>query len=106
MANTTRFKVSNTIRLTSVDVEICRVTAPLEVEAAWEAESLLLKILEYGDYSFRSALLGEYSRTLNCTFFLAKHQGDLVGAAGCMYSHKNPAVAIRAIPMVDGQLKK
>lgn len=94
MVNTARFKVSNTAWLTSVDVEICQTTAPLEAEAAWEVESLLLKILEYGDYSFHSALLGEYSQTLNCTFFLAKHKGNLVGAAGCLYSHKNPAVAI------------
>ena len=71
MVNTARFKVSNTAWLTSVDVEICQTTAPLEAEAAWEVESLLLKILEYGDYSFHSALLGEYSQTLNCTFFLA-----------------------------------
>lgn len=94
MVDTARFKTSNTNLLTNVDVEICKTTAPLEEEAAWEVESLLLKILEYGDYSFHSALLGEYSRTLNCTFFLAKHKGNLVGAAGCLYSHKNPAVAI------------
>jgi len=94
MVNTARFKTSNTTQLTSIDVEIRKATAPLETESAWEVESLLLKILEYGDYSFHSALLGEYSRTLNCTFFLAKHKGNLVGAAGCLYSHKNPAVAI------------
>lgn len=84
----------NSNRLVSVDLEVSQATAPLESEAAWEVESLLLKILEYGDYSFHSALLGEYSRTLNCTFFLAKHNGNLLGAAGCLYSHKNPTVAI------------
>jgi GNAT superfamily N-acetyltransferase len=66
----------------------------LKTQAAWEVECLLLKIFEYGDYSFHSALLGEYSQTLNCTFFLAKHKGNIVGAAGCLYSHMNPAVVI------------
>jgi GNAT superfamily N-acetyltransferase len=94
MANTAGFKLSDTNQLTSIDVEISHATAPLESDVAWEVEALLLKILEYGDYSFHSALLGEYSQTLNCMFFLAKHNGNLVGAAGCLYSHKNPAVAI------------
>jgi GNAT superfamily N-acetyltransferase len=94
MVSTAKIKTSNINQLTSVDVEISQATAPLGAEAAWEVESLLLKILEYGDYSFHSALLGEYSRTLNCTFFLAKHNDVLVGAAGCLYSYKNPAVAI------------
>jgi GNAT superfamily N-acetyltransferase len=94
MLNTARLQNPNTTQLTNVDIEICQATAPLEAGAAWEVESLLLKILEYGDYSFHSALLGEYSQTLNCTFFLAKHKGNLVGAAGCLYSHRNLAVAI------------
>lgn len=80
--------------LTIAKIEICRLTAPLAPEAAWEVESLLLEIFEYGDYSFRSALLGEYSKTLNCTFFLAKHKGKMIGAAGCLYTHKNSAIAI------------
>ncbi|MCX5638673.1 MAG: GNAT family N-acetyltransferase [Planctomycetota bacterium] len=84
----------NPSRLTTADIELCQVTAPLSPEATWEIESLLLKIFEYGDYSFRSALSGEYSKTLNCTFFLAKYRGEIVGAAGCLYAHKNPAIAI------------
>jgi GNAT superfamily N-acetyltransferase len=94
MVNAARFSLSNTNQLTSVDFEICQVTAPLDAETVWEIESLLLKIFEYGDYSFHSALSGEYSRTLNCTFFLAKYKNNLVGAAGCLYSYRNPAVAI------------
>lgn len=53
----------------NVKFEICRVTAPLAPDGAWEIESLLLQVFGYGDYSFRSALSGEYSETLNCTFF-------------------------------------
>ena len=64
MVNTARFTVSNTNQLTNVDIEVCRVTAPLEAEVACDVESLLLKILEYGNYSFHLVLLGEYSRTL------------------------------------------
>ena len=55
MANTAGFRLSNTNQLTSFDVEIYQATAPLEAEDAWEAESLLLKIFEYGDYRFHSA---------------------------------------------------
>ncbi len=94
MADEAKPRTPNAKRLTSADIEVSRVTAPLDPEAAWEVESLLLKIFEYGDYSFRSVLLGEYSRTLNCTFFLAKHKGSIVGAAGCLYARKNPAIAI------------
>jgi GNAT superfamily N-acetyltransferase len=80
--------------LTTTNIEICCVTTPLTPEAAWEVESLLIKIFEYGDYSFRSALSGEYSKTLNCTFFLAKCKSETVGAAGCLYAPKNLAIAV------------
>lgn len=84
----------NTTRFMSTDIEVCQVTAPLGIEAAWEIESLLLKIFEYGDYSFRSALRGEYSKTLDCTFFLAKYKQKLIGAAGCLRGRKNPSISI------------
>ncbi|MHC4741743.1 MAG: GNAT family N-acetyltransferase [Planctomycetota bacterium] len=80
--------------IVDADVEVVGLTAPLGREAAWEIESFLLKIFEYGDYSLRSALCGEYSKTLDCTVFAAKHKGALVGAAGCLYGRLNPAVAI------------
>ena len=82
------------------DVEICRAAAPLDSKAAWEIESLLVKIFEYGDYSFRSALSGRCHR-LNCNFFLAKCQGKLIGAAGCLLSHRNAAVSILGPVGVD-----
>lgn len=94
MLNTMGIEALKTSCIANADIEVCRVTAPLAPEAAWEVESLLLKIFEYGDYSFRSALSGEYSKTLNCTFFLAKYKGNLVGTAGCLYAHKNPTIAI------------
>jgi GNAT superfamily N-acetyltransferase len=94
MANTTGPKTLDKTTLSNTKVEISRVTAPLAPEATWEVESLLLKIFEYGDYSFRSALSGEYSKKLNCTFFLAKHKDKMIGAAGCLYTHKNTAIAI------------
>jgi ribosomal protein S18 acetylase RimI-like enzyme len=79
---------------TKTDIDICITFAPFENGYEWEVESLLLKIFEYGDYSFRSALSGEYSQSLNCVFFLAKHNDNIIGAAGCLYSKKNPAIAI------------
>ena len=85
--------LGNTIRVGSgVDIE--RVETPLEPKSAWEIEAFLLRIFEYGDYSFRSALRGEYSDTLDCTFALAKRSGSLVGAAGCLCSHQHPTVAV------------
>ena len=82
------------------NVEICRAATPLDSKTAWEIESLLVKIFEYGDYSFRSALSGRYHR-LNCIFFLAKCQGKLIGAAGCLLSHRDAAVSILGPVGVD-----
>jgi N-acetylglutamate synthase-like GNAT family acetyltransferase len=83
------------------DIEILRRPAPLDLETAWEVESLLLKIFEYGDYSFRSALRGDYSETLDCTFFPARQRGQLVGAAGCLTGRLNPAVSLLGPVAVD-----
>jgi len=77
---------------TRFDIE--RFTAPVPDVFAWEIESLLVRIFEYGDYSFRSALSGLYSATLNCTFFAARYRGRTVGAAGCLFRHRNPRIAI------------
>jgi GNAT superfamily N-acetyltransferase len=76
------------------DVCFVRAVAPLPPDLAWEVESLLLKIFEYGDYSLRSALAGEYSETLHCTFVLARRQGVLVGAAGGLHARANPTTAL------------
>ena len=66
----------------------------MEPELAWEVESLLLRIFEYGDYSFRAALRGDYSETLDCTFVLARYEGILIGAAGCLCSRWDCGIAI------------
>jgi len=105
MLNTLKAKALNTTRLANTDVEVCQVAAPLTPDAAWKVESLLLKIFEYGDYSLRSALLGEYSETLNCTFFLAEYKGELVGAAACLYAHRNPTIAIVGPVGVDSDYR-
>ena len=86
-------------------IEFCKAASPLEPEAVWQIESLLLKVFEYGDYSFRSALSGQYHQTLNCTFFLAKHNGSLVGAAGCLHAHRRPAFAIIAPVCVEAEFR-
>ncbi len=94
MVNTAGTEIFDTARLMNTDTEVYEVAAPLGAEAAWEIESLLLKIFEYGDYSFRSALRGEYCETLDCTFFLAKYNGKLIGAAGCLCGRRNPNISI------------
>ena len=83
------------------DIETRQVMAPLAPEAAWEVESLLLKIFEYGDYSFRSALRGDYAETLYCTFFQARYKRRLIGVAGCLSDRRNPAVSILGPVGVD-----
>jgi len=95
----------NAAILTQRNIEIHRITAPLDTEAAWEIESLLLKIFEYGDYSFRSALRGDYSETLDCNFFLAKKNGKFIGAAGCLCGRNNPCISILGPVGVDIQYR-
>jgi len=79
---------------TRPDAEICRVQAPVPPALAWEIESLLLRIFEYGDYSLRSALSGAYSETLTCVFLVARKQGRVIAATACLHRGKNPCVAV------------
>ncbi len=76
------------------DIRLSHVTAPLDLRLAWEVEALLLEVFEYGDYSFRAALRGDYADTLCCSFALAHRGPLLIGAAGCLYSHASPAIAL------------
>ncbi len=87
-------RAANTSDSSRNNIKFSYTKVPLASNAAWELECFLIKIFEYGDYSFRSALLGRYSGTLACVFSLARNKGKLIGAAGCLYAHKNPAVAI------------
>lgn len=80
--------------LAGSEVRICRLAAPLDAKTAWKVESLLVRIFERGDYSFRSALSGKYSGTLSCTVFLAELRGRVVGAAICLYANRNPAIGL------------
>lgn len=75
-------------------VEILQVSAPVERTMAWEVECLLLEVFECLDYSVRAALRGDYSEELNCTFFAARREGKIIGAAGCLYCHSNRAVCV------------
>lgn len=88
------------------DISYEQVAAPVVPDLAWELESLLLRIFEYGDYSFRSALDGTYSDTLNCTFALARCRDVIVGAAGCLYSGRNPVTAILGPVGVDPRYRR
>ena len=75
-------------------IEIKQMDPPLSPELAWDIEAFLLKIFEFVDYSFRSALLGEYSSTLGSPFFLAFFNGKMAAAAACLYSREYPLLAL------------
>ena len=85
---------TNKVGFVTADIEIQQVTAPLPWEFAWQIESFLLEIFEYGDYSFRSALRGEYAAGLCHVFFLALQNNRIIAAAGCLYSRRNHQIAI------------
>ena len=80
--------------MSSTCIDVSCVTAPLTPELGWEVEALLLNVLEYTDYSLRSALSGAYSEHLDCIFCLAREDGVLVGAGGVLCGKRNPTVAI------------
>lgn len=77
-----------------LSIKIFKASSPVLLRRARQIESFLLKILEYGDYSFRKALAGKLGSGLQCTFFIAQNKGSILAAAGCLYSIENPAVAI------------
>lgn len=83
-----------TIAEEKLDIKIFKTSSPVLTQGAWQIESFLLKILEYGDYSFRKALTGRLSSRLQCTFFTAQNNGSILAAAACLHSMDNPTVAI------------
>jgi GNAT superfamily N-acetyltransferase len=89
-----RLKIVDTAQHSISSVRFDQFTAPLAVSLAWEVESLLLEIFEYGDYSFRSALRGDYAETLCCSFVLVRRDAQLIGAAGCLRPRRNREVAL------------
>jgi len=76
------------------DIKTLKTSSPVLPRRAWQIESFCLKILEYGDYSFRKALTSQLSSRLQCTFFTAQNNGSILAAAGCLHSVDDPAVAI------------
>jgi len=70
--------------------------APLAPAKAWEIESFLLKIFEYGDYSFRSALTAAYHKTFKYHIHIARHQDKLIAAAAAIISTNQYPTAIVA----------
>lgn len=89
-----------------LDIKILRIDSPILFQKAWQIESFLLKTLEYGDYSFRSALTGKLNSRLRCTFFTAWYQDKILATAGCLYSMDNPAVAILGPVCTDSEHRK
>jgi len=68
--------------------------SPLDLEEVWQIECFLLKIFEYGNYSFRRALFGTYHEDLKCVFYLAYDSDEIIGAAGALFSADRPFSAI------------
>jgi len=75
-------------------ISFSRVLSPIPINEAIQIERFLCETLEYGDYSFRSALSGGYSPKLGCCFSLAMDADQLIGAAGAIFSINKPAQGI------------
>jgi len=78
-----------------------QIIPPVSADTAWEIESFLLKIFEYGDYSFRSMLRGEYALTLGSCCFAALHQEKIVGVVVCLYPRQNPLAALLGLTGIE-----
>jgi len=95
-----------TVAQEKLDIKILKTSSPVPFPRAWQIESFCLKILEYGNYSLRKTLAGSLDSRLQCTFFIAQSNGCILAAAGCLYSLRNPAVAILGPVCVDPQYRK
>lgn len=82
------------------------LSAPLSPELTWLIESFLLKVFEYGNFSFRAALRGQLSSMLCCTFYIATDGDQVVGAAGCLHSSHNQPVALFGPIAVEPQYRR
>lgn len=83
-----------------------KITSPASEKLAWQIESFLLKVFRYGDYDFHTALCGKYSKDLSCTFFIARSEDSIIGAAGCLFSKQNPAIALFGPVCVELQYRR
>ena len=79
--------------------------SPVSPEKSWQLESFLLKIFEFGNYSFRRALQSQLSPELQCTFFIARHNDTIIAAAGALHSIENPSVALFGPVCADPQYR-
>jgi len=95
-----------TITQKKLDIKIIKTGSPLQQPRAWQIESFFLKNFEYLDYNLRRALAGSLSRRLQCTFFTAQSSGDILAAAGSLYSANKPAVAILGPVCTEPQHRK
>lgn len=80
--------------IVTVPYKIVCKESPLHSEEVWRIERFLLKTFEYGNYSFRRAISGTYHKDLKCVFYLAYDRQEIIGAAGCLFSGKQPHAAI------------
>jgi RimJ/RimL family protein N-acetyltransferase len=95
-----------TVTREKFDIKILQTNSPVLSSSVWQIESFCLKILEYGDYSFRKALAGQLSSRLQCTFFTSQNNSSILSAAGCLYSVESPAIAILGPVCTDPQYRK
>ena len=75
-------------------IEYYSICSPATAKDAQQIQSFLLGIFEYGDYSFRSALLQKFSPSLKAVYYLAKYKNSIIAAAGGLYSQNNSFFAI------------
>jgi GNAT superfamily N-acetyltransferase len=68
--------------------------SPLDNLLAWEVEQFLVKMFEYGNYSFRAALLGDHADVLTFVLCLVREENRLLGIGACLYRKSSPNVAI------------
>jgi GNAT superfamily N-acetyltransferase len=87
------------------NITFSKLISPVSPEKSWQLESFLLKIFEFGNYSFRRALQSQLSPELQCTFFIAQHNDTIIAAAGAMYDIENPAVALFGPVCADPQYR-
>jgi GNAT superfamily N-acetyltransferase len=103
----TRVKVDKATQRSAARLDISCLPAPLPPDVAWEAETLFVRIFEYGDYSLRAALCGAYAEHLDCLFALARDGGGLVGAAGALCGRHSPATALLGpVGVLDGRRRR
>jgi len=75
-------------------VKFYTVCSPATTKDVQQIQSFLLDIFEYGDYNFRSALLGKFSPALKAVYYLEKYENSIIAAAGALYSRNSSFFAI------------